>query len=57
MFYDEIELEDMEYDEETETYHYPCPCGSRFGITKQEIEDGEDIGRCPDCSLIIKVIY
>ena len=33
-FHDEIEIEDMEYDEETETYYYPCPCGDRFQITK-----------------------
>jgi diphthamide biosynthesis protein 3 len=25
--YDEIEIEDMEYDEEKSVYHYPCPCG------------------------------
>ena len=34
VFHDEIEIEDMEYDDETETYHYPCPCGDRFEITK-----------------------
>ena len=33
IYHDEIEIEDMEYDEETETYHYPCPCGDRFEIT------------------------
>jgi diphthamide biosynthesis protein 3 len=26
----------MEYDEDTETYYYPCPCGDRFEITKVE---------------------
>lgn len=24
-FYDEIEIEDMTYNEELETYFYPCP--------------------------------
>lgn len=33
-FHDEIEIEDMEYDEDTESYYYPCPCGDRFQITK-----------------------
>ena len=33
-YYDEIEIEDMEYDEETSTYTYPCPCGDKFRITK-----------------------
>ena len=34
IYHDEVEIEDMEYDEETETYYYPCPCGDRFAITK-----------------------
>lgn len=34
IYHDEIEIEDMEYDEESETYFYPCPCGDRFQITK-----------------------
>ena len=34
VFHDEVEIEDFEYDEETETYYYPCPCGDRFEITK-----------------------
>ena len=24
----------MEYDEETDCYYYPCPCGDRFQISK-----------------------
>jgi hypothetical protein len=24
-FYDEIEIEDMDFDEEKQTYYYPCP--------------------------------
>ena len=57
VFHDEIELEDFEYDEEEETYYYPCPCGDRFAITKEELEAGEEIAECPSCSLIVKVIY
>ncbi|XP_078512253.1 diphthamide biosynthesis protein 3-like [Lissotriton helveticus] len=34
VFHDEVEIEDFEYDEETETYFYPCPCGDRFAISK-----------------------
>lgn len=33
IYHDEVEIEDMEYDEETESYYYPCPCGDRFQIT------------------------
>ena len=36
-FHDEVEIEDFEYDEEKETYHYPCPCGDRFEITLQQV--------------------
>lgn len=34
VFHDEVEIEDFTYDEESELYHYPCPCGDRFEITK-----------------------
>ncbi|BHF64252.1 Diphthamide biosynthesis protein 3 [Sparganum proliferum] len=57
VLHDEVEIEDMEYDEDEETYFYPCPCGDRFQITKEELENGEDIARCPSCSLMIRVIY
>lgn len=57
VYHDEIEIEDMEYDEETETYYYPCPCGDRFEITKEDLMNGEDVAKCPSCSLMIKIIY
>lgn len=56
-YYDEVEIEDFEWDEETETYYYPCPCGDRFQITKEELISGEEVATCPSCSLILKVIY
>ena len=52
-----MKKEDFEYDEETETYYYPCPCGDRFEITREMLADGEDVATCPSCSLIVKVIY
>ena len=52
-FYDEIELEDMEFDEAKQVFHYPCPCGDRFEITPAQLRDEEDIARCPSCTLII----
>uniref|UniRef100_A0A915E3J7 Diphthamide biosynthesis protein 3 n=1 Tax=Ditylenchus dipsaci TaxID=166011 RepID=A0A915E3J7_9BILA len=57
VFHDEVEIEDFEFDEETSIYHYPCPCGDRFEITKEMLESGEDVATCPSCSLIIRVIY
>ncbi len=32
-FYDEIEIEDMVFDEARDAYFYPCPCGDKFVIT------------------------
>jgi diphthamide biosynthesis protein 3 len=55
--YDEIEIEDMEWDSELETFFYPCPCGDRFQVTLEELMMGEEIARCPSCSLMIRVIY
>lgn len=34
VYHDEVEIEDFEFDEETEMYYYPCPCGDRFEISK-----------------------
>jgi diphthamide biosynthesis protein 3 len=56
-FYDEIEIEDMEWDKDLQIYHYPCPCGDRFEISLSEMLEGEDVAVCPSCSLMIKVIF
>ncbi|KAJ5585528.1 diphthamide biosynthesis protein 3 [Penicillium hispanicum] len=55
--YDEIEIEDMTFDPALQIYHFPCPCGDRFEIAIDDLRDGEDIGVCPSCSLMIRVIY
>ncbi|XP_059820363.1 DPH3 homolog [Mobula hypostoma] len=57
VFHDEVEIEDFEFDEETESYYYPCPCGDKFVISKEDLENGEEVATCPSCSLIIRVIY
>jgi len=56
-YYDEIEIEDMSWDKEKKVFHYPCPCGDRFEISKAQLKNYEDIATCPSCSLIIRVIY
>ncbi|MCJ1447016.1 MAG: Diphthamide biosynthesis protein 3 [Stictis urceolatum] len=55
--YDDIEIEDMTFDETLQIYHYPCPCGDRFEISIGDLRDGEDVAQCPSCSLMIRVIY
>jgi diphthamide biosynthesis protein 3 len=56
-FYDEIEIEDMVWDAENGVYHYPCPCGDRFEISRMQLSNYEDVATCPSCSLIIRVVY
>ena len=56
-YYDEIEIEDMTWDDVKKVFHYPCPCGDRFEISKAQLRECEDIATCPSCSLIIRVIY
>ena len=55
--YDEIEIEDMVFDKDTEIYSYPCPCGDKFSISLEELLDGEEIANCPSCTLRIRVIF
>ncbi|XP_002991618.2 diphthamide biosynthesis protein 3 [Selaginella moellendorffii] len=57
MSYDDVEIEDMEWNESLTAYTYPCPCGDLFQITKAELKIGEEFARCPSCSLYIRVIY
>lgn len=55
--YDEIEIEDMTFDEALGVYHYPCPCGDKFQIALDDLLDEQDIAVCPSCSLMIRVIF
>ncbi|KAJ9149982.1 hypothetical protein NKR23_g3961 [Pleurostoma richardsiae] len=56
--YDEVEIEDMAFDEALQIYHHPCPCGDRFEIALMDLQDGtNNIAVCPSCSLMIRVIY
>lgn len=57
MLHDEIEIEDMEWSEELQSFTYQCPCGDLFQISLQELGAGEEIARCPSCTLYIQVIY
>ncbi|KAK3260417.1 hypothetical protein CYMTET_30623 [Cymbomonas tetramitiformis] len=57
MAYEEVEIEDMSWDEDILAYTYECPCGDLFQITLEELKVGEEIGHCPSCSLYIIVKY
>lgn len=55
--YEEVEIEDMTFHEDTQIYTYPCPCGDKFSIGLDELYDEENIATCPSCTLRIRVIY
>lgn len=55
--YEDVELQDMSWNEEEQGFFYPCPCGDQFFIEAVDLLDGQDLAKCPSCSLIIRVIY
>ena len=55
--YEEVEIEDMTWNEELWEFTYPCPCGDKFVISLADLDDGEDVAGCPSCTLRIRVIY
>ena len=55
--YDEIEIEDMEWNEDDLKFYFPCPCGDQFTISLVELKKEKDIATCPSCSLTIRVIF
>ncbi|CAI8495623.1 hypothetical protein ACO0OL_001902 [Hanseniaspora opuntiae] len=71
-FYDEIEIDDMNFDEATKTFTYPCPCGDKFEIYIDDLyyalsdleeaggelpaDELSNIAICPSCSLQILCI-
>ncbi len=55
--YDDVEIEDMEWDSDLSAYTYQCPCGDLFQISLDELRDGEEIALCPSCTLVVRVIY
>jgi len=55
--YEEVEIEDLDYDPVKLVYTYPCPCGDKFRISLEDLWDGEDIAPCPSCTLRIMIVY
>ncbi|KAH3902596.1 Kti11p SCDLUD_000176 [Saccharomycodes ludwigii] len=56
-YYDQIEIEDMTFDVDTQLFTYPCPCGDRFQVYIDDLFNGEEVAVCPSCSLMIQVIF
>ena len=56
-FHDEVDIDEMDWNDELKALTYQCPCGDLFAITLDELADGEYIARCPSCSLYVVVVY
>uniref|UniRef100_A0A7S4EXU1 Diphthamide biosynthesis protein 3 n=1 Tax=Chrysotila carterae TaxID=13221 RepID=A0A7S4EXU1_CHRCT len=55
--YEEVPFADLEFVEDDGMYYYECPCGDMFELSVEQVARGEEIARCPSCSLAIRVIY
>lgn len=49
--YDEVEIDDLTYLQDIQTFFYDCPCGDKFRITLEELQSGYNIAECPSCTL------
>ncbi|KAF8933235.1 hypothetical protein EDD21DRAFT_405774 [Dissophora ornata] len=54
---DDIDLDDMEFDEETGVYSSPCRCSGEYVVSEDELELGVDTVVCSTCSLIVRIHY
>ncbi|KAF9377189.1 Diphthamide biosynthesis protein 4 [Podila verticillata] len=54
---DDIDLDDMDYDEESSIYTSPCRCSGEYIISEDELELGVDTVVCSTCSLIVRIHY
>jgi diphthamide biosynthesis protein 3 len=57
LYYDEVEIEDMTWQADTRTWYYACPCGDLFFFPLADALAGEDVARCPSCSLLLRVVF
>lgn len=39
----------------SQVFHFPCPCGDRFEISRAQLGKGEEVATCPSCSLLVRV--
>ena len=55
-FHDKVKIEDFQYDKDSGTCFYSCPCGN-FCTIKEGLKNREDMATWPSCSLLVNVIY
>lgn len=54
---EDVDLDDMDYDEEAGTFSLPCRCSGVYTICETDMELGVNTANCDNCSLIIRVLY
>lgn len=57
VYYNELDLDDMEYIEEEDRYIYECRCGDTLSVTTDQLEQGIEIIHCNGCSLSLSLVY
>lgn len=64
--YEEVDLQDLEFDALDQQFVYPCPCGDLFELSLSDLRAavaastggmGFAIASCPSCSLRVKVLF
>lgn len=53
----EVDLDDMEYHEDSGSYSSGCRCRGEYVITESDLDNGHNIVCCSDCTLSIRVLY
>ncbi|ORX48568.1 DnaJ-domain-containing protein [Hesseltinella vesiculosa] len=54
---EEVDLDDMEYDEDLASFSLVCRCSGVYVISEKDMELGMDTVGCDNCSLRIRVLY
>ncbi|XP_072033713.1 dnaJ homolog subfamily C member 24-like [Amphiura filiformis] len=55
--YDTVPLDDLDWDEESDCYCYPCRCGGEYAITEADVDEQIELVCCDTCTLGLRVIY
>ncbi|KAG8229880.1 hypothetical protein J437_LFUL008272 [Ladona fulva] len=55
VIYDTLSMDDMTCDPELKRYTYSCRCGGSYTIDECELQFGDTIVPCEDCSLAIVI--
>jgi hypothetical protein len=55
--YNEVDLDDLPFDEATSSYTHVCRCGARQLIEEETLMRGVDLFPCNQCSLLIRIMF